>query len=429
LKKKYFIQTFGCQMNVHDSEQIAALLTSAGHECTKNALNADYIILNTCSIREKAAQKAYSQLGRFRELKKKNPRLVIGVGGCLAQQWGEKFIKKAPYLDVVFGTRNFHRLPELIKAVETTCLPVVETAIGELPESAEALPSIPQSGQVSAYVTIMQGCDNFCAYCIVPYLRGSEESRKPDEIIAEVECLAAHGIKEVILLGQNVNSYGKGLSYETDFASILRRVSNVRGVERIRFTTSHPKDLSPELIRCYAEINGLCEHIHLPVQSGSDQMLRRMNRGYNRKEYSEKVAILREICPDISITSDMIVGFPGETDGDFQDTIDLMDEIRFDNLFSFKYSERAGTAAADFNGKVDERIKGERLQVLQALQETYTLKKNKEMEGQVVEVLVESKSKNIPGEVMGRTRTNKIVNLKGNSVLFGKTMPVIITMA
>jgi tRNA-2-methylthio-N6-dimethylallyladenosine synthase len=429
LKKKYYIQTFGCQMNVHDSEQIAALLTSAGYERTNNAVSADYIILNTCSIREKAAQKAYSQLGRFRGLKRKNSRLVIGVGGCLAQQWGEKFFKKAPYLDIVFGTRNFHRLPELINAVETTCLPVVETALDESPESAAAVTAMPQNGQVSAYVTIMQGCDNFCAYCVVPYLRGREESRKPDDIIAEVERLAAHGIKEVTLLGQNVNSYGKGLLKGTDFAGVLRRVGKIRGIERIRFTTSHPKDLSLELIRCYAEVDKLCEHIHLPVQSGSDQVLRRMNRGYNREEYMEKVARLREVCPDISITSDMIVGFPGETDEDFQESIDLMKNIRFDNLFSFKYSERYGTAAADFDGKVGERIKGERLQILQSLQETHTLEKNKKMEGQVMDVLVEGRSKNSSGEAMGRTRTNKIVNLKGSPALIGKTTPVVITLA
>ena len=427
MKKKYYIQTFGCQMNVHDSERIAALLTSAGHERTKDAVNADYIILNTCSVREKAAQKAYSQLGIFRELKRKNPRLVIGVGGCLAQQWGEKFLKKAPYLDMVFGTRNFHRLPKLINDVETTCLPVVDTSLDKSPESAAAV--IPQNGQVSSYVTIMQGCDNFCAYCVVPYLRGREESRKPDDIITEVERLAAHGIKEVTLLGQNVNSYGKGLPQGADFVDVLRRVSSIGGIERIRFTTSHPKDLSPELIRCYAEIDKLCEHIHLPVQSGSDQVLRRMNRGYNREEYMERVARLREVYPDISITSDMIVGFPGETDEDFQKTIDLMEHVRFDNLFSFKYSERKGTVAADFDGKVSESIKGERLQILQSLQETHTLAKNKKMEGQVVDILVEGRSKNSSGEVMGRTRTNKIVNFKGGPALIGKTLPVVIALA
>lgn len=429
MKKKYYIQTFGCQMNFHDSDQIAALLTEAGHERTNNAVNADYIILNTCSIREKAAQKAYSQLGRFRDLKRKNPRLVIGVGGCLAQQWGEKFLKKAPYLDMVFGTRNFHRVPELINAVETTRFPAVETTFHEGDKFAAAVTAMPQNGQVSAYVTIMQGCDNFCAYCVVPYLRGREESRKLDDIITEVERLAAHGVREVTLLGQNVNSYGKGLPNGTDFAGVLRKVGNMQGIERIRFTTSHPKDLSPELIRCYAEVDKLCEHIHLPVQSGSDQVLRRMNRGYNRDKYMEKAVRLREVCPDISITSDVIVGFPGETDEDFRKTTDLMEEIRFDNLFSFKYSERAGTAAAGFDGKVSEHIKGERLQVLQSLQETHTLEKNKKMEGQIVEVLVEGRSKNSPGEVMGRTRTNKIVNIKGGPALVGKTTPVVITMA
>jgi len=429
LKKKYYIQTFGCQMNVHDSEQISAMLASAGHEHTRNAANADYIILNTCSIREKAAQKAYSQLGRFRELKRKNPRLVIGVGGCLAQQLGETFIKKAPYLDMVFGTRNFHRLPELIRVAETTCLPVVETVLTGSAEYNGTFAAAPQSGQVSAYVTIMWGCDNFCAYCVVPYLRGGEESRKTGDIIAEVEHLAAQGVKEVTLLGQNVNSYGKGLSDGTDFAGLLRKVNRIKGIERIRFTTSHPKDLSPDLIRCYAEVDKLCEHIHLPVQSGSDMVLMRMNRGYTKDEYIEKAIRLREVCPNISITSDMIVGFPGETDDDFQASVDLMEHIRFDSLFSFKYSEREGTAATDFDCKISEHIKGERLQILQALQDTHTWGKNKEMEGQVVEVLVEGKSKNSPGDVMGRTRTNKIVNLEGGSELVGGTTSVVITMA
>ena len=429
LKKKYFIQTFGCQMNVNDSEQIAALLNTAGHECTNNAASADYIFLNTCSIREKAEQKALSQLGRFRNLKKNNPHLVIGVGGCLAQQLGQQLTKKAPYVDIVFGTRTFHRLPEMIKNVENTRMPVVETISDESIESTSNIKITPRTEDVSAYVTIMRGCDNYCAYCVVPYLRGKEESRKPEDIIAEVEHLAAHGIKEVTLLGQNVNSYGRGLPEWIDFADLLRKINNIYGIERIRFTTSHPKDISSELIQCYGELKKLCEHIHLPVQSGSDNVLRRMNRGYSRKDYINKVSLLREVCPDISITSDMIVGFPGETDDDFRRTIDLMKEIRFDNLFSFKYSERPGTVAAGFYERVAEDVKGERLQILQSLQEAHTLQINKGMERRTVEVLVESTSKNSRKEVMGRTRTNKIVNFEGTKTLIGKTPSVLINVA
>ena len=428
MRKKYYIQTFGCQMNVRDSEQIAVLLKGAGYECTGHAQKADLIILNTCSIREKAAQKVYSQLGRYKDIKRENPRLIIGIGGCLAQQWGEKFFKKVPYLDLVFGTHNIHRLPELINKVEATSLPVADTAFHGA-SSSIGIHALPPDGQVTAYVTIMQGCNNYCSYCVVPYLRGPEESRAPGDIRTEVESLARHGIREVTLLGQNVNSYGSTINNGTDFAGLLREIAGVAGIERIRFTTSHPKDLSPTLMQCFAEIDKLCEHIHLPVQSGSDKLLKAMNRGYTKRDYLEKIAGLRAACPDISITSDFIVGFPGETEDDFQETIDLMENIRFDNLFSFKYSEREGTAAVKFENKVTEHIKGERLQILQSLQEKHTLEKNRAMVGQVVKVLVEGRSKNSTGEVMGRTRNNKIVNFQGSIELAGKTVSVVITEA
>lgn len=428
MEKKYYIQTFGCQMNVRDSEQIAALLESAGYEATGQAQKADLIILNTCSIREKAAQKVYSQLGRFKDYKLQNPDLIIGIGGCLAQQWGEKFFKKAPCLDVVFGTHNIQNLPELIKNAQKSSRRIADTAFcveGRLGGNR----SLSVIGQASAYVTIMQGCNNFCAYCVVPYLRGPEESRELGDIVKEVENLAEQGVKEITLLGQNVNSYGQTLRIKADFALLLRAIATVGGIERIRFTTSHPKDLSPELIRCFEEVDSLCEHIHLPVQSGSDKVLRDMNRRYTKEDYLKKVAALRASCPGISITSDVIVGFPGETDTDFEETIDLLDKIRFDNLFSFKYSEREGTAAAKFDKKVSERIKSARLKSLQLLQEQHTLDKNREMLGKVWDVLVENRSKGSADEVMGRTRTNKIVNFAGGSELVGKTLPVFITHA
>lgn len=415
-------------MNVNDSEQIAALLASAGYEATGQAQKADVIILNTCSIREKAAQKVYSRLGRFKEYKLDNPDLIIAVGGCLAQQWGEKFFRKAPCLDIVFGTYNIQNVPELIKRVQKSSRRITDTAFGVEGRFAGKL-SRTVTGRSSAYVSIMQGCNNFCAYCVVPYLRGPEESRELADIVQEVASIAAQGVKEVTLLGQNVNSYGQTLRIKADFASLLRAIAAVAGIERIRFTTSHPKDLSPELIRCFEEVDILCEHIHLPVQSGSDRVLRDMNRRYTKAEYLQKVAALRAACPDISITSDVIVGFPGETDADFAETIDLLDKIRFDNLFSFKFSEREGTAAAKFDNKVSEPVKSSRLKSLQMLQEQHTLAKNRSMLGKILDVLVENRSKGSAGEVMGRTRTNKIVNFAGGSELVGRTLPVFITHA
>ncbi|OIP91628.1 MAG: tRNA (N6-isopentenyl adenosine(37)-C2)-methylthiotransferase MiaB [Syntrophaceae bacterium CG2_30_49_12] len=413
-------------MNVHDSEQIVALLKASGYESTDDFRKADLIIVNTCSIREKAAQKVYSQLGKFRELKRSKPGLIIGMGGCLAQQWRSKIFGRAPFLDLVFGTHNIHQLPDLIRTIETTGSRLEETTFHESVKSV-GIVALPQNGAVSAYVTIMQGCNNFCSFCVVPYLRGPEVSRPSQDVIDEVKALADRGIREVTLLGQNVNSYGKTVG--TDFAALLHEVGKIGGIERIRYTTSHPKDLSFDLMRCYADIDKLCEHIHLPVQSGSDLILKRMNRGYTKAQYLEKVESLRNICPDISITSDMIVGFPGETERDFQETIDLMEKIRFNNLFSFRYSEREGTAAVKFADKVDECIKRERLQALQSLQEKHTLERNRALEGRIEDVLVEGVSKKMPDEMVGRTRSNKIVNFRGKKGLIGKTVSVLITEA
>jgi len=415
-------------MNVRDSDEMGAILEGAGFKSTDHPQNADLIILNTCSIREKAAQKVYSQLGRFSGLKRQNPGLIIGIGGCLAQQWGENFLKKAPCLDLVFGTQRIRQLPELVGKVEKCRRPVVDTAFQDAGACGSVQP-LPKKGQVGAYVTIMRGCDNFCSYCIVPYLRGSEESREPADILAELAVLAEQGIKEVTLLGQNVNSYGKTLRPRRHFHDLIREIALTEKIERLRFTTSHPKDLSPELIRSFAEVNKMCEHIHLPVQSGSDKVLRAMNRGYKKVDYLKKVEQLRESCPGISVTSDIIVGFPGESDADFEETIDLMEKVRFDNLFSFKYSERPGTTAAKLEQKVGERVKSDRLKFLQLLQERHTLEKNQALVGKVVEVLVEGISRNSTGEIMGRTRTNKIVNFKGGMELLGETLSVTIKSA
>ena len=415
-------------MNVNDSEKIVTLLLKAGYETTSDVRCADLIIVNTCSIREKAAQKVYSQLGRFRMLKDSNPDLILAMGGCLAQQWGQKVFSRIPFLDLVFGTHQIHRLPGLIETISKSKSRVVETDF-EKSEKSLGVMAIPQNGSVSAYVTIMQGCNNYCSYCVVPYLRGPEESRPIRDILEEVRKLTDYGIKEVTLLGQNVNSYGQANSGRTPFSLLLRMIGQVKGIERIRFTTSHPKDLSADLMQCFADVEALCEHIHLPVQSGSDKILKRMNRGYNREQYLDKVDRLRNICPDISITSDVIVGFPGETDESFEATIALMRKVRFDNLFSFKYSEREGTAAVGLDGKVPEEIKRERLQYLQNLQEQHTLERNKTLEGRTEDILVEGTSKNSEYDITGRTRSNKIVNFRGRKDLMGETVPVLITKA
>ena len=427
-KKKLYIQSFGCQMNVQDAQKMAALLQERGYETTDDPDGASLIIVNTCSIREKAAQKICSQLGRFRALKEKNPGLIIGVGGCLAQQWGERFFQRIPCLDLVFGTHQIHRLPELVDRLETTGGRSVETDFCQRVRSL-AIPAQPPPGAVSTFVTIMQGCDNHCAYCVVPYLRGREESRPLEAIVAEVEALARRGIREVTLLGQNVNSYGKNGGDGRDFTDLIRALGGIAGIERIRFTTSHPKDLSQRLIDCFGAVAPLCEHIHLPVQSGSDRILRRMNRGYTIADYLRKVAALRKACPEISITSDMIVGFPGEEDQDFQATTALMREVRFDNLFSFQYSEREGTAAAGMDRKVCGSVKRERLILLQALQEEHTLEKNRACVGRREKVLVEGTSKKGSREMTGRTRGNRIVNFSGEADSLGKTVSVRITEA
>jgi tRNA-2-methylthio-N6-dimethylallyladenosine synthase len=429
MKDRYlYIETFGCQMNVHDSEQMAALLTASDYKLTDNIKLADLILLNTCSIREKAAQKVYSELGRIGLLKEQNPELIIGVGGCLAQHLGDRFHKRIRHLDFVFGTHNIHRLPELIAAVRKKREKITNIDFYKSLNSI-GIYAPPVNGSMSAFVTIMQGCNNFCAYCVVPYLRGPEMSRPPEDIIEEIRKLADQGVKEVTLLGQNVNSYGKTLGNGLKFTSLIKRIGKISGLERIRFTTSHPRDLSEELINCFAEEEKLCEHIHLPVQSGSNRILALMNRGYTVEEYIEKVDHLRKVCPEISITSDIIVGFPGETDKDYQETIDMMEKIRFDSTFSFKYSERKGTLAQKLAGKIDECEKQVRLKQLQTMQDMHTLQKNMELEGSCQEVLIEGKSKNSGEDLMGRTRSWRIVNFKGEQKSVGKLTDVTITKA
>ncbi len=428
--KQVHIATFGCQMNERDSQTIAQVMASCDYHLTEQMDQADLILVNTCSIRQKAEEKTYSLLGRLKELKTRNPHLVIGVGGCVAQQEGERLLERVPHLDLVFGTRMIQQLPNLIEEVQQGKIRLsrIEIVRGELyPNTSFMTPGF--SPGLKASVTIMQGCNNFCAYCVVPFVRGPEESRPSQDILAEVEALAAKGVKEVLLLGQNVNSYGLNRPGEITFAHLLHSLENVSGLERIRFTTSHPKDLSLELVDCFGRITKLCEHIHLPVQAGSNHILKKMNRCYTREDYLKKVEQLKERCPGIAITSDFIVGFPGETEAEFEETMDLIRTAQFDDIFSFKYSHRPQTPASKFPDQVREEEKSRRLMEIQTYQKKITLSKHQALEGTVQQVLVEGVSKKSPLDRMGRNRTNKIVNFPGPADLVGKTIPVRIEKA
>ncbi|NOY44240.1 MAG: tRNA (N6-isopentenyl adenosine(37)-C2)-methylthiotransferase MiaB [Deltaproteobacteria bacterium] len=426
---RFYVQTFGCQMNDHDSGVLARLLEEAGHLEVAQPDEADLIVVNTCAIREKAEQKLFSQLGRYRLLKDRRPDLTIAVGGCVAQDAGRRLFRRAPYVDLVFGTHVLHDVPDLVARVRRTGRRIVATPEEQDPERLEAFYAHHRARAVTAYVTVMQGCDNYCAYCIVPYVRGRELSRPVDEVVAEVERLVAQGVAEVTLLGQNVNSYGLKPRGEADFPALVRRLARIPGLLRIRFTTSHPKDLSDDLIRCFGDVPALMPHIHLPLQSGSDRVLEAMRRRYTVARYLSLVERLRETRPGIAITSDMIVGFPGETEEDFLATLEVMERVRFDGLFSFKFSPRPGTLAARLPEPVPERVKEERLARLQALQQAHTLERNQALVGTVRPVLVEGPSKAGGGQVSGRTPENKIVNFPGDPTWVGREVDVRITAA
>jgi tRNA-2-methylthio-N6-dimethylallyladenosine synthase len=426
-EKLLYIETFGCQMNVSDSEKIVSQLKGIGYSRTEDISLADLIILNTCSVRAKAEQKLYSRLGRLRDLKNRDRRMILGVGGCVAQHEGERLLEKVPYLDIVFGTHNLHMLPELVRGAEQGKR-LSQTAFLENAARLDLFPVADGEGGISRFVTIMQGCDNYCSYCIVPYVRGREISRRSAEIMAEIREMAEKGVREVTLLGQNVNSYGLKSPEEPVFADLLRQVADVPGIERIRFTTSHPKDISPQLIACFTEMPKLCGHIHLPAQSGSDAVLARMNRGYTRGSYLEKIAAMKAARPGIQITGDMIVGFPGETEADFSETLSLMEEVRYADLFSFIYSVRPETAAAQFPDGTNRSAKEERLERLQSLQRRMTLEMNRSLVGSRQQVLVEGTSKR-GGQLSGRTSGNRIVNFSADPGLIGHMVEVTITGA
>ena len=422
-KKLLFLKTFGCQMNVYDSERMAHLLQQDDYQLTPDMGEADVILLNTCSIREKPEHKIYSILGRLKELKDKKPDLILGVGGCVAQQEGEKLLEKSPCLDLVFGTHAISKLPSLLDTVREhggKLCAVEMSANGCLDEGTYSS----SAHKVSSYVSVIRGCNNFCSYCVVPYVRGRERSRPQEEIVAEVNHLVKMGGKEITLLGQNVNSYGNDCGISGGFPRLLTSLNEIAALERIRFITSHPKDLSDDLIRCFKELDKVCEHIHLPVQSGSNKILKLMNRGYTREDYLEKIDALRTTCPEIGITSDVIVGFPQETQEDFDDTLNLMQEVCFDDLFSFHYSDRPMTPATQLADKVPSDVKAERLRLLQEMQGEYSLKKNRLLLNRVEDVLVEGISKKDSRRVTGKTRSNKTVNSPGGEDLQGKVVPV-----
>ncbi|MCK5915100.1 MAG: tRNA (N6-isopentenyl adenosine(37)-C2)-methylthiotransferase MiaB [Deltaproteobacteria bacterium] len=396
-------------MNVSDSGKISYLFAQQGYQETDVSRDADLIVINTCSVREKPELKIFSALGRYIPLKRERPELVIAVGGCVAQQWGDKLIKRCPGLDIVFGTHQLDSLPELVAEIRRSRKAVSVTEFQDRPGGLEVMAS-PAPGAINAMVTIMQGCDNFCSYCIVPYVRGREYSRASSAIIKEVRQLAQAGIKEVMLLGQNVNSYGLKVSDEISFAELLTQVHEIEGIERIRFTTSHPKDVSDAVISAFATLPKLSPYLHLPLQAGSDTVLRKMGRGYTAADYLEKVEKLRKLVPNIALTTDIIVGFPGETEADFKQTLKMLEEVRYDQIYSFKYSLRPGTRAAEFVDLVPDEEKKERLARCQARQNEISQEILAAQVGTVRQVLVSRPSKRGAGEWSGRTGENRIVN-------------------
>ena len=413
-------------MNEHDSERMAGILEGRDYARAPDAGDADIVILNTCSIREKAEQKFYSELGRLRSLKDDHPGIQIAVAGCIAQQEGANILTRAPYVDMIFGPSDIAKLSEIITKKQSRTAPVIDTG-GDMEYHRRLIPAV-RADRLKAWVSIMYGCDNFCTYCVVPYLRGRERSRPPQDIMDEVRGLAEKGYKEVTLLGQNVNSYGRGMEGDVDFPSLLRRMNDETGIERIRFVTSHPRDLSDGLIHALRDLPKVCESLHLPVQSGSDRILAAMNRGYTRADYLEKVMRLRDAVPDIAFTSDIIVGFPGETDDDFEMTVKLLDDVRYDGIFAFKYSKRPGTAALKLTGHLPEEVKEARLARVLDTQQEISVRKNKEHVGTIKEVLIDGRSKR-GGKLTGRTRGNKVVNVAGPDSLMGSRVSVRITSA
>lgn len=422
--EKFHIITYGCQMNKCDSEVLSGILADSEYKYTDALEDADIVLLNTCSVRDTAESKVMGMLGRLKYIKEKRPDMIIGVCGCMAQSWGQTLIEKYPYVNIVLGTSRLPELPRLIKQLQELGQPAIDTL--ETPSDID-MPNPVRESSITAWVTIMHGCNNFCSYCIVPYVRGRERSRSSYSILNEVKSLGILGYKEVTLLGQNVNSYGIDKGDELDFAGLLELMDRESaGIERIRFTTSHPKDVPPNLIDAMASLPKVCEHFHLPAQAGSDKILARMNRGYTRQYYMDLVQKLREKVPGISITTDLIVGFPGETDEDFADTADLVQKVKFDVGFCFRYSPRRDTPAASMEDQVPEEIKMQRLYELLRIQDGISMAKNESILGTDQTLLVEGFNPRDKSQLTGRTRTNKIVFFTGSAELIGKLVNVTI---
>jgi len=430
MSKKLFIKTFGCQMNEYDSSMMADVLReSHGYELTEAADDADLLLVNTCSIREKAQEKVFSQLGRWREIKENKDGVMIGVGGCVASQEGEGITKRAPYVDVVFGPQTLHRLPELIDSAKKEARSVIDISFPEI-EKFDRLPE-PRADGPTAFVSVMEGCSKYCSFCVVPYTRGEEISRPLDDVIMEVAQLAEQGVREVNLLGQNVNAY-RGPMHDgsiADLATLIYYVDAIEGIDRIRFTTSHPVEFTDSLIQAYAEIPSLANYLHLPVQHGSDRILAAMKRGHTTLEYKSKIRKLREARPDLSLSSDFIIGFPGETDADFEALMNLVADIGFDQSFSFVYSARPGTPAASLADDTPVEVKKERLQILQARINQQAMDISRGMVDTTQRILVEKVSKKSANQVSGRTENMRWVNFDGGRSLIGSFVDVVITEA
>ncbi|WP_147566320.1 tRNA (N6-isopentenyl adenosine(37)-C2)-methylthiotransferase MiaB [Clostridium tyrobutyricum] len=418
--KNFFIETWGCQMNEEDSEKLSGMLKSIGYTKTTQKDTADIIIFNTCCVRENAELKVYGNLGMLRKLKKNNPELIIAVCGCMMQQknMAKDIIKRFPFVDIIFGTHNAYKFPEYLNRVRYGEKSIIEIQNKE-DGIVEGIP-IDRESNIKGFVTIMYGCNNFCTYCIVPYVRGRERSRSPENIENEIKSMVEKGYKEITLLGQNVNSYGKNLNPKVSFAQLLRRINNIDGIERIRFMTPHPKDFTDDVIEAIKQCDKICEHIHLPVQSGSTRILKKMNRNYSKEQYLKVVDKIKRSIPDAAITTDIIVGFPGETELDFEETLDLAKKVQYDSAFTFIYSKRKGTPADEMGEQISDDIKHERFNRLVDVINNSSAKNNKLYLGKSEEVLVEGLSKNDNTKLMGRTRTGKLVNFLGNSDNIGK---------
>ncbi|MGZ8217203.1 tRNA (N6-isopentenyl adenosine(37)-C2)-methylthiotransferase MiaB [Methylomagnum sp.] len=430
MPQKLYIETLGCQMNEYDSAKMRDVLNAShGFELTDDPEQADVLLMNTCSVREKAQEKVFSELGRWRPLKQKKPGLVIGVGGCVASQEGEALQKRAPYVDMVFGPQTLHRLPELLEKVRTEHRPAIDISFPEI-EKFDALPE-PRAEGPKAFVSIMEGCSKYCTFCVVPYTRGEEISRPLDDVVAEIVALAEQGVREVILLGQNVNAYRGDMEDGeiADFGLLLNYVAAIDGIERIRFTTSHPIEFTDSLIDAFAEIPQLVSHLHLPVQSGSNRILGLMKRGHTREDYVAKIERLREVRPDLSLSSDFIVGYPGETEEDFEATMDLIETLVFDHSYSFLYSPRPGTPAAALSDDVPVEVKKARLARLQARINDMAAEISRNMLHTVQRVLVEGVSRKDYAQLSGRTENNRVVNFSGSPKLIGQFADVLITEA